>query len=110
MRLSLMFVIVALAGCASRDRYPAMPFTFIGVPEELSPQAHLNVHGEERSLIVRILEVKKGSFDAGKVAFGVPVNSPPPLEIGKTYRIEAAWGHHGMLLLDAKPVEGLTRR
>jgi hypothetical protein len=110
MKLPLLFMMVVLAGCAARDRYLAAPFTFIGVAEELSAQAHLNVHGEERSLIIQILEVEKGTFDARKVAFGIPANSPPPMEIGKTYRIEAAWGRHGMLLLNAKPLEGLTRR
>jgi hypothetical protein len=110
MKALLLIIVAALTGCASRDHYAATPFTFVGVAEALSTQTHQNVHGEERSLIVRVLEVKKGSFEAPHVAFGVPAHSPSPLEVGKTYRIEAAWGRHGMLLLDAKPLEGLTRR
>ena len=92
--------VMFLCGCASQSG-ALMPFTFIGVPQKLSEESYGNVHGLERSLIVKVLEVKRGSFDRAEIAFGVPADSNPPLEIGRKYRIRAAWGHHGMVILDS---------
>jgi hypothetical protein len=100
MKAFVLSAAVFLGGCASHSG-ALMPFTFIGVPEKLTAESYRNVHGLERSLIVKVLEVKKGSFDRDEISFGVRVDSNLPLEIGRKYRIEAAWGHHGMVILDS---------
>jgi hypothetical protein len=93
------------AGCVTHERFPMMPFVFIGVLEKIGTETYLNVHVLERSVVVRVLEVTKGSYDRSDVAFGIPADAPSPLEDGRKYQIRAAWGRHGMLMLDAKPFE-----
>ncbi len=105
MKTLWLITVVCLVGCATQDKFPMMPFTFIGVPENVSAETYTNVHGPERSVVVRVLEVKKGSYSRSEVAFGIPADAPSPLEAGRKYRIDAAWGRHGMLMLNVKPVE-----
>ncbi len=104
MKAFLTVVPFVLVGCASQTGQPGAlyPFTFVGIVDRVSDRTHMNVHGPEGTLVVKILEVTRGSYDRSEIAFGFPADSAPFLELGKKYRIRAAWGYHGMVVLDAK--------
>jgi hypothetical protein len=94
-----------LGGCASGvTRYPHSYFTFEGVAEKISPDTYLNVHGEERGVLVRIVRLERGNYRDPEIWFGFPAGDASPLTVGRSYRITAAWGRHGMMIMQSAEI------
>jgi hypothetical protein len=85
MKKLLSLVLLVVASSALADDWPTRPFTFIGIPEKIRIESHQSVHGKMQNMVIRVIEVKEGSYDKPEIGFDFPVGSKPPLEIGETY-------------------------
>lgn len=100
-----------LAGCKSEAPrstvdFPMMPFRFVGSLHSVSTNSYLNVHGEEWGMGITIERMLEGSYDDTNILWiGISDPTEPLLQPNRKYDIRAAWGRHGMMLLDFKEVE-----
>jgi hypothetical protein len=96
MKKLLSLVLVVMASSAFADEWPTRPFTFIGIPEKIRNETYETIHGKMQNMVIRVVEVKEGSYDKAEIGFDFPVGSKPPLEIGETYLFKAVYDRHGI--------------
>jgi hypothetical protein len=89
-------VLLVVASTALADVWPTRPFTFIGVPEKIRSESYQTIHGKMQNMVIRVVEVKDGSYDKPEIGFDFPAGSKPPLEIGETYLFKAVYDRHGI--------------
>jgi hypothetical protein len=85
-----------VASSALADDWPTRPFTFIGIPEKIHSETYETLQGKMQNMIIRVVEVKEGSYDKPEIGFDFPAGSKPPLEIGETYLFKAVYDRHGI--------------
>jgi hypothetical protein len=85
-----------LACSAFASDWPASAFSFIGVPEKIKEGTYQTIDGKMQGIVIRIVEVKTGSYDRPDIGFDFEAASKPPLEIGQTYLFEAVYDRHGI--------------
>ncbi len=102
MKVLALFMLMLLFGCSKPQRGDLLgdPFTFIGVPRELSTNTFRDIDGLEKGLIVDVNSVTAGSFTERQIEFPVPADQPSPLKIGTKYSITAGYARHGRVILD----------
>ena len=111
MKSSFLLAVVLVTGCQHEPPgpttdFPMMPFRFIGSLHSISTNSYLNVHGEEWGMGITIERMLEGSYkDTNILWIGIDDPTNAPLEKGIHYDVRAAWGRHGMMLLQVNPLK-----
>ena len=109
--MTVMFLAALAAGCRHQAPPPVadspiMPFRFIGSLHSVSSNSYMNVHGEEWGMGITIEQMLEGEYKNTNILWvGISDPTNPPLQSGRKYEIRAAWGRHGMEILDLKPMK-----
>lgn len=84
-------------------------FTFVGVPIGIRSEVRQTIDGRVQSMIIKVVEVKKGRCDDQTMFFDFEEGTAPPLKMGKRYLFVANWGHDGMHYSEVKeePIQAL---
>jgi hypothetical protein len=96
MKKMFLLVLMVVGSSALADDWPTRPFTFIGIPEKVRSESYQTIHGKMQNMVIRVVEVKEGSYDRPEIGFDFPVGSKPPLEIGEKYLFKAVYDRHGI--------------
>jgi hypothetical protein len=100
MKKVLSLVLLVVASSTLADDWPTRPFTFVGIPEKIRSETYETIHGKMRNMVIRVVEVKEGSYEKPEIGFDFPAGSKPPLEIGETYLFKAVYDRHGIRYTD----------
>jgi hypothetical protein len=92
----LSFIILVVASSTLADNWPTRPFTFVGIPERIRSETYETIHGKMQNIVIRVIEVKEGSYDKVEIGFDFPAGSKPPIEIGERYLFKAVYDRHGI--------------
>ena|SRR5882724_8165284 len=93
----LLLLLLLETGCTPKTEHSdAESFTFIGVPERIRPEPHMTIDGKMQSMVIRVLEVKKGRYDQPTVGFDFDEGTDSPVKIGHHYLFVAEYGIHGI--------------
>ena len=96
MRPLILTICLLLVGCAHRHDFPSAPFSFIGVPQKIREETYQTVDGQMQSMVITVVEMKKGKYSRPEIGFDFAAGTEPPLEIGAAYFFEAVYDRHGI--------------